>query len=282
VNYTTYDLRRAQDSINPRTHPDIMLLSHEDEDGDNETESHPYWYARVIGIYHVDVRHISPNALLSGIQELEFLWVRWFGRDLDHNAGWNARRLHRVEFVADDPIDSNDPMCASGAFSFIDPAEVICGVHLIPTFTHGKTSKLLGPSIVRPHKDNNEDWQYFYINMYGSLHLFSAPSDILARFVDRDMFMRFRGGGIGHKATRDRMAGVSHSPAASEEETDEIVVDEDEDEESDSEEEHSDSDENIDSDQDTDDDDNGEENLGPEDGEEGWEDEYNVLGFAAF
>jgi len=26
---------------------------------------------------------------------------------------------------------------------------------------------------------------------------------VLFRFVDRDMFMRFRGGGIGHKATRD-------------------------------------------------------------------------------
>lgn len=26
VDYTTYDMRRDQDSINPRTHPDIMLV----------------------------------------------------------------------------------------------------------------------------------------------------------------------------------------------------------------------------------------------------------------
>jgi hypothetical protein len=39
VNYATYDLRRAQDSLNSRTHPDIMVLSHED-DG-----THPYWFA---------------------------------------------------------------------------------------------------------------------------------------------------------------------------------------------------------------------------------------------
>src|SRR4051794_2377362 len=53
VNYTTYDMRRAQDSINPRTHPDILLLSHDDLDQEEE-ERHPYWYARVIGIFHAD------------------------------------------------------------------------------------------------------------------------------------------------------------------------------------------------------------------------------------
>jgi hypothetical protein len=51
VNYTMYDLRREQDSINPRTHTDIMMLSHEDDDNDR----HPYWYARVIKIFHLDV-----------------------------------------------------------------------------------------------------------------------------------------------------------------------------------------------------------------------------------
>jgi hypothetical protein len=181
VNYTTYDLRRAQDSINPHTRPDIMLLSHEDEDADNETDSHPYWYARVIGIYHAEVCHVGLNAQSSGVQELEFLWVRWFGRDLDCDSGWNTCCLHRIGFVADDPIDPSDPIGASGAFAFIDPAEVIRGVHLIPAFAHGKTSELLEPSIARPQKDNNEDWQYFYINMYGLPLLFHVLSDILAK-----------------------------------------------------------------------------------------------------
>ena len=31
INYTTYDMWHSQDSINPRTHPDIMMLSHEDD-----------------------------------------------------------------------------------------------------------------------------------------------------------------------------------------------------------------------------------------------------------
>ncbi|KAG1871097.1 hypothetical protein C8R48DRAFT_596433 [Suillus tomentosus] len=37
INYTTYDLRCKQDSLNPQTHADIMVLSCEAE--------HPYWYA---------------------------------------------------------------------------------------------------------------------------------------------------------------------------------------------------------------------------------------------
>ena len=35
VNYTTYDMWREQDTINPRTRPDIMLMSHEDEGADS-------------------------------------------------------------------------------------------------------------------------------------------------------------------------------------------------------------------------------------------------------
>ena len=39
INYMTYDLRWEQDSVNPHTRADILLLSQEDE------RSHPYWYA---------------------------------------------------------------------------------------------------------------------------------------------------------------------------------------------------------------------------------------------
>jgi hypothetical protein len=42
INYTTYDVRQAQDSINPRTdHRDIMLLSH----GNGDSSHHEYEYA---------------------------------------------------------------------------------------------------------------------------------------------------------------------------------------------------------------------------------------------
>jgi hypothetical protein len=88
VNYTTYDLRREQDSLNPRTHADIMLLAHEDEE--STQTAHPYWYARVLGIFHVYA--IRAGASLHQ-ERMEFLWVRWFGRDLSYKSGFKSRRL---------------------------------------------------------------------------------------------------------------------------------------------------------------------------------------------
>jgi hypothetical protein len=62
VNYTTYDMRRGQDSINPRTHADVIVLAHEDDDPENNLKPHPFWYARIIGIFHAQVRHVGPNS----------------------------------------------------------------------------------------------------------------------------------------------------------------------------------------------------------------------------
>lgn len=155
VNYTTYDLRRQQDSINPRTHPDIMVLSHEEMSGDNP---HPYWYGRVVGIFHVDVLHIDPRAKSPHKQRINFLWVRWFGRDMTFNAGWQAQRLHRVGF-----LDAKE----TGAFGFLDPALVVRGVHLIPAFAHGKTNEFLNPfhSVARMPLNEMDDWRYYYVNV---------------------------------------------------------------------------------------------------------------------
>jgi hypothetical protein len=135
INYTTYDLRRAQDSINPRIpgHGDIMVLSPENED-ENE-DPHPYWYARILGIYHANVRYIGTNSTVSREpQRMEFLFVRWFGRDLTPKPGWRAKRLIRLGFVP-----GND----GGAFGFIDLSQVIRLVHLIPAFAWGGSDKYL-------------------------------------------------------------------------------------------------------------------------------------------
>ncbi len=45
-------MQRDQDSINIKTHPDIMLLSREDS---NDEDRNAYWYARVIGVFHAYV-----------------------------------------------------------------------------------------------------------------------------------------------------------------------------------------------------------------------------------
>ncbi|KAG2336123.1 hypothetical protein BDR05DRAFT_897160, partial [Suillus weaverae] len=149
VNYTTYNLRRAQDSLNPCTHADIMVLARDQED------SHPYWYARVIGIFHTNIRYMRQGAC-PAIKRVDFLWVQWFARDITAPAGWAAKRLPRVGFY-----DGND----ESAFGFLDPDLVIRGVQLIPAFQHKHTSTLLGPSIARQAADKDEDWDWYCVNM---------------------------------------------------------------------------------------------------------------------
>ena len=154
VNYTTYDLRRAQDTLNPRTNADFMTLSHEDDE-EPETKF-PYWFGRIVGIFHAAVIYTGPGSCSVEPQHMEFLFVRWFGRDLGHRGGWNTKQLHRIGFV-----DGDD----KAAFGFLDPQEVIRGVHLIPAFHYGRTCNLLPPSrFARPGQDNDEDWELFYIN----------------------------------------------------------------------------------------------------------------------
>ncbi|KAG6818921.1 hypothetical protein H0H93_000270 [Arthromyces matolae] len=173
VNYTTYDVRRASDTISPRNHSFVMLRS--PESGDN---SHPFWYAQVLGIFHAVVRHAGPRSRNIYVDhEMEFLWVRWLGVEPGYRSGRPSAKLPKIGFVPED-----DPL----AFGFLDPACVIRGAHLIPTFTAGKTQDLLAAqhSVARP-LDVVEDWVNFYVNI----------------FVDRDTFFRHLGFGIGHSST---------------------------------------------------------------------------------
>ncbi|KAG2125107.1 hypothetical protein DEU56DRAFT_825868 [Suillus clintonianus] len=153
-----------------------MVLSHEDE------RTHPYWYARVVQIFHVNVEHRGHGTLpCTPPTRIDCLFVRWFRRDVSP-AGWAAKRLQRLEFFDEDSLPD--------AFGFLDPNSVVRGVHLIPAFNFETTNTLLGPTFARKKSDSCEehsDWRFYYVNI----------------FVDRDMFMRFRGGGVGHKATRD-------------------------------------------------------------------------------
>jgi len=152
INYTTYDMRRDQDSLNPRTHGDIMVLSHEND----AKNAHAYWYARIIGIFHAMVTQKGTNSRWSEPKKMEFLFVRWFGLDTDEPGGWKAKRLHQIGF-----LDGDDP----SAFGFLDPADVIRAVHLIPRFSLGRTGDLLSPSIARSILDKDEDWVRYYVNM---------------------------------------------------------------------------------------------------------------------
>ena len=155
IYYTSYDLQRQCDTINPCSHPDIMVRSPITEAG-----AEPYWYARVIGIYHAKVWAEHP-AIPGGkiIKHMNFFWVRWFGEKLNYHSGFRRALLPKIGFV-----DSTDEY----AFSFVDPASVIRGCHLIPAFNAGRSTvslpqprsvaRLLNPA-------DEDDWLNFYVNM---------------------------------------------------------------------------------------------------------------------
>jgi len=158
LNYTTYDVRRAQDTINPRTsHTDIMVLSRDDEEGNGKKS--PFWYGRVLGVFHVHVRQLGLGGLPKSMQDkrMDFLWVRWFGKEPGYRWGFKAQRLERVGYLV-----ANDP----GAFGFVDPQDVIRGCHLIPAFEYGQTPEFIGPSMARDHPDG--DWESYYVSRYAS------------------------------------------------------------------------------------------------------------------
>jgi len=146
INYTTYNLRCAQDSINVRTYLYLMTLGHKDrEEG---TKWHPYWYAKVLGIFHVNMRR-------SGSMEterMEFLWVHWFRRDPDHEGGFETCRLHCIGLT-----DSEDPTL----YEFLNPSDVLRSVHLIPAFL---------PNEENQEADDSDDDAipqfHYYVSMY--------------------------------------------------------------------------------------------------------------------
>ncbi|KAJ3006675.1 hypothetical protein NUW54_g3842 [Trametes sanguinea] len=174
VNYTTYDMRREQDAINPRKHADFMVLAQEDD-----YAGMPYWYCRLLDIFHAYVRYDGPGYSASRKwQRLDFLWVRWYDHDMDYPSGFLERRLPRLRF-----LDASDP--DSVPFGFVDPCEVIRAAHIIPAFAHGTTEELLGPSKLarRGTAMMDSDYEYYHVGI----------------FADRDMYMRHLGGGVGHR-----------------------------------------------------------------------------------
>ncbi|KZV99192.1 hypothetical protein EXIGLDRAFT_712500 [Exidia glandulosa HHB12029] len=161
VNYTTYDIRRLQDTINVNSGKcDVMLLSSDD--------IHPFRYARVLRVFHALVTHpiLAPRPV-----RVELLWVRWFQNVKPFDAAWDRKELQTVQFVHATEDD---------AFGFVNPAQVLRACHVIPSFADGRTKDLLGPSLFRPPEG---DWAAFYV----------------AEFADRDLHMRHLGLGIGHR-----------------------------------------------------------------------------------
>ena len=114
---------------------------------------HPFWYARVIGIYHANV-FFERKSRECHPEPVDFLFVRWLGCDPDWKGGPATLRLDRIGWVPE-----NDP---SGAFGFVDPARVVRACHLIPAFAHGRTTRLVRFS--QTWDTLSGDWCNYYVS----------------------------------------------------------------------------------------------------------------------
>lgn len=147
LNYMTYNLRIASDTLNVRN-ANVMVLLDEGDWGEDDGE--PYGYAHVLGICHVMVKYAGPGKERTSFsdgryQRIDVLRVRWFGRDMRHRSGWQHRRLPRLSFL---------PSNEYGAYGFLSPDDVVRGCHIMPIFRYGMDG------------DSDDEYDYEGYNSY--------------------------------------------------------------------------------------------------------------------
>jgi hypothetical protein len=140
-----------------------MVLKGDDTHfADSRDPDNWFRYAQVLGIYHVNVIYVGPGKLDYEPRRFEFLWVRWYQRDLGFLSGWQAQALDRLEFP---------PISHDSSFGFLSPEEVLRASHIIPAFS----LKQLHPVGHRFSKvaRNSTEWASYYVDR--SVHLNYFP-----------------------------------------------------------------------------------------------------------
>ncbi|KAF9254790.1 hypothetical protein L218DRAFT_814666, partial [Marasmius fiardii PR-910] len=136
-------------------------------------KTHPYTYAQVIRIFHANVclaPSLQTNKILIN-RCIDFLWAHWYKLNMTCKPGFKAKRMYHLSFPS-----PNDPR----AFGFLSLEDLY--KHLISSFPGHLLAGIPTRGSNGKQENEEEDWKYYYIDM----------------FVDRDMFMWYQGGTIGH------------------------------------------------------------------------------------
>jgi hypothetical protein len=161
INYTTYDIRRAQDVINSSTsHCNIIVAPSSEDEEELQPTPHGFKYARVLGVYHSNVIYTGPGGYPDHQpRRMEFLWVRWYENAdaAGTTTGFNFSTLPFLRFP---------PMANEKSFGFVDPSDVLRACHLVPAFARGPLhSDGKGMSV---HARDQSDWRGYYVMWYVS------------------------------------------------------------------------------------------------------------------
>jgi hypothetical protein len=149
LNYTTYDVRRDEDVVHAGTsHNNVMVLNSDEGSADQ----HPYWYGRVLGIFHANVIYLGEGTTDFSPRRLDFIWVRWFTTA----SGGDSLPSGIMDCVQFPPMADDD------SFGFLDPADVLRSCHLIPRFSRGQVHlDSVGLSF---WAQDAKDWRVYCVN----------------------------------------------------------------------------------------------------------------------
>ena len=156
INYTQYDVQHDEDIIHIGTsgHCNIMTLnSTYTPSSSTPSDSHPFRYARVLGIFHANVMYIGAGNTDYCPRRLEVLWVRWYKLE-SGNGTWSTRMLDCVSFL---------PVNDENAFGFLDPTDVLRGCHITPAFRQGRVREDGEPGLSYWAQDV-VDWKLYFIS----------------------------------------------------------------------------------------------------------------------
>lgn len=171
INYTSYDVRRETDVVNPKTsRRNIMCLRSVEADtpGDSSAQGqggeHRFIHAQVLGIFHANIVYRGRGSSDLRKRRFDFLFVRWFtfvDPDPVH------RRLDRVTL---------SPLKDVDAVGFLDPADVLRASHIVPRYSLGPMypesqgthrlypNKCGSDPVVSKQARDWEDWHEYFVN----------------------------------------------------------------------------------------------------------------------
>ena len=162
-------MRRDQDVVNPGTpHCNIMVLAQ--PDSHRLTDEHPFLYGRVLGVFHVNVIYNGPGAVDNNSRRFDCLWVRWYDLGVKTPCNGTQKNMRPHSGAVEKqkgPSHHLDqlsflPWKAEDAVGFINPADVLCGCHIIPAFSAGKTFPNGGDLSSCAY--DSDDWNAYYIS----------------------------------------------------------------------------------------------------------------------
>ena len=113
---------------------------------DSHLEDYLFLYAKVLGIFHINVLKKQKTGSSSKLCQIENFQIWWY----KYNGFNKSARLYKVSFPS---------IFEEESFGLVHPAKVLRTCHIIPDFAQEKNIGSNEAFIV-----GHNDWTYYYVN----------------------------------------------------------------------------------------------------------------------